>query len=106
MDELNAPYPGAACYGPVEGFEHICSDTPMIAAMLLDNAGVWRELAPHMLPRVNLTLDQAASARRPLLLPSKIIDPPTPPWLIMRRRYEAGELHLDRPGPTRPGEHW
>jgi hypothetical protein len=104
MDELDGPDPGTPSFAPVAGFTHIRSDTPLIAAMLLEPEGPWRDLAPHILGRVTLRLDHGPiGGRVTVLLPDRIIDPPTPPWLAMRRDYEAGRLRLDRPGPKRPG---
>jgi len=110
MDELDGPDPDVASFGPVPGFAHILSDTPLIASMVLEPDGPWRDLAPHILSRVTLRLDRDPAGPLTVLLPDRVIDPPTPPWVAMRRDFMAGRLRLDPPGKPRatpkPGPMW
>ena len=102
MDSLDRLHPpGPPSFAPVAGFTHIRSDTPLIAAMLLEPDGPWRDLAPHILGRVTLRLDRDPGPLM-VLLPDRVIDPPTPPWVAMRRDFMAGRLRLDPPGKPRP----
>lgn len=103
MDELDRPDPGPPSFGPVAGFTHICSDTPLIAAMLLGPdgpGGSWRDLAPHILARVTLRLDHNTGPIT-VLTPDRIIDPPIPAWVAMRSDFLNGRLRLDPPGKPR-----
>jgi hypothetical protein len=72
----------------------------MIAAMLMEQDGPWRDIAGFLLPRVDVRL-RAETGSMPVVNavgPSAVIDPPTPPWVAMRRDFLAAQKR--QPGTT------
>jgi hypothetical protein len=99
MSALTGPDPGAPSFAPVAGFQHLQSDTPLLAALLLEDGGS-ADVRELLMPRVGIRLVAGPQAPEPLLPavePAAVIDPPTPPWIAMRRDVLAGRLKLDHP---------
>jgi hypothetical protein len=94
MNAFHSPDPGPPVFVPVPGHPNLRSDTPIVVAMLLERDTPWRQLAPVMLPRVDVRLDAGPTVTLPqyplALEPSAVHSPARPAWVKMREEWLAG----------------